>query len=745
VNAPVALVSAAQLAQAMGVTKSTVLRRAAAESWAFAYTTGRGGSARAFLVEQLPPPVRAALIQTGAQDQGAAGQAGASEGARQELRQRLESAAAHSAREAALGRAGCLGVKAQARLDARLAVLRALEMFTLSRPGMNIKHVRMQFVLEYSAARVPVPDSVRSLVPSVSATSLERWQRMLRAAGVAALAGAYGNRRGSGLVDQRPAVRQFIEGMLHHAPHVRASQVAKALSARFGIGEELPSLSALERWLGRWRKANAELVTALANPDRWRQKYATAFGSYSADVTHINHRWELDSSPADVLCIDGRYCLIAGIDIFTRRVCIIVAKTSRATAVASLLRAMLLSFGVPDEVVTDNGAEYTSHHVVRVLDGLDCKHKLCEKFQPEQKPHIERFFGTFTRDLVELLPGFIGHNVAERKAVESRQQFEQRFGRRGEAVELRLTGQQLQAFCTHWVQSVYMAAPHSGLGDRTPAEMVSMNTGHARRIGDERALDQLLAEAPQGDGWRTVQKKGLLIDGAWFIAPELHAWVGHRVQVLFDAFDHDLGRVCVLGQLPHEQDRQFICWAECPERTGMDRRAVALQAKGLQRARVAQARQAMKAAARRQGTAYVVGEILQGAAAGAAAPQRLAAAGQVHDSAGLAATAAASSLRLAAPAAEADRHNAAQVEAARASLAAEWAERPKSPQVFSSPAERVQWLLCEESRRALTPHERAALAAFERAHPESFDRMKEDADAQQAGLDEERRRASGGL
>ncbi len=728
----------------MGVTKSTVLRRAAAECWAFAYTTGRGGSARAFLVDQLPAPVRAALVKSGALPKGAEAQAGAAQGAKQELRERLEATAAHSVRESALGKAGRLNTAAQARIDARLAVLRALELFTLARPGMNRNHVRVQFVLEYAAGLVPVADGVRGLVPSVSASSLERWQRTLRAAGVTGLAGAYGNRRGSGLVDARPAVRQFIEGMLHHAPHVRAAHVAKALSARFGIGEELPSLRALERWLGRWRKANAELVTALANPDRWRQKYATAFGSYSADVTHINHRWELDSSPADVLCIDGRHSLIAGIDIFTRRVCIIVAKTSRATAVAGLLRAMLLSFGVPDEVVTDNGAEYTSRHVVRVLEGLGCKHQLCDPFEPNQKPHIERFFGTFTRDLAELLPGFIGHNVAERKAIESRQQFERRFGRRGEAVELRLTGRQLQAFCTHWVQSVYMAAPHSGLGDKTPAEMVTMNTDHARRIADERALDQLLAEAPQGDGWRTVQKKGLLIEGAWFIAPELHAWVGHRVQVLFDALDHDLGRVCVLGQLPDEQECQFICWAECPERTGMDRRQVAQQAKGLQRARVAQARQALKAAGRRQGAVYVVGEILQGAGARATAPQLLEASGQVHTSAGLAATAAAS-LRLAAPAAEADRHNAEKVAEARARLAAEWAERPKSPQVFSSPAERVQWLLRETHSRTLTPHERAALVAFERAHPESFDRMKEDADAQQAGLDEERRRASGGL
>jgi transposase InsO family protein len=320
-------------------------------------------------------------------------------------------------------------------------------------------------------------------------------------------------------VDTRPAVREFIEGMLHHAPHARAVQVSRALSARFGLGEDLPSLRTLERWLNHWRKANAELVAALVSPDKWRQKYATAFGSFSASVAYINQRWELDSSPADVLCTDGRYCLIAGVDVFTRSACIIVAKTSRATAVAALLRSMLLRFGVPTEVVTDNGAEYTAHHLTRVLDALDVTHTRCEPFEPEQKPHIERFFGTFTRDLVELLPGFIGHSVAERKAIESRRQFERRFGQKGEAVTLQLTGQQLQSFCTHWLQAIYMAKPHSGLADKTPNELVSLNTGNVKRIADERALDQLLAEAPQGNGWRTVQKKGLQVEGAWFMRP----------------------------------------------------------------------------------------------------------------------------------------------------------------------------------------------------------------------------------
>jgi len=42
--------------------------------------------------------------------------------------------------------------------------------------------------------------------------------------------------------------------------------------------------------------------------------------------------------------------------------------------------------------------------------------------------HIERFFGTFTRDLVELVDGFVGHNVDQRSRIEDRKAFAQRIG-----------------------------------------------------------------------------------------------------------------------------------------------------------------------------------------------------------------------------------------------------------------------------------------------------------------------------
>jgi cytochrome c556 len=107
-----------------------------------------------------------------------------------------------------------------------------------------------------------------------------------------------------------------------------------------------------------------------------------------------------------------------------------------------------------------------------------------------------------------------------------------------------------------------------------------------------------------------VLKKGLKIDGAWFIAPELAVnLIGRDVQVRLDPVD--LGRVYVF----HEGD--FVCVAECPERTGMNRQAVAQQAKRMQVEEVNRQKRELKALARKVDTTQVVDAILRQNAADA--------------------------------------------------------------------------------------------------------------------------------
>lgn len=742
-------VTTADLAAAMGVPKSTVIRRAQAEGWAYSEEPGRGGMRRLYSVEQLPAALRAKLAWQGptpgaTPETRAAAQAGRSEANRLALRDSLEARAAEAMRQTGLRQAGEMHAKAQARMDARLAVVRAFEVFAGQVPDLPVAQARLLFCARYNAGEVIVQQAVRDEVPTTSDSSVERWQRDIRTRGITSLAGAYGNRAGTSKVDSRPELREFIQAMLVTHPHCCATQVMRGLRGRFLAADsavpiaaaDLPSMRSLERWMAEWRTANAEVLLALANPDAWKNKYMVAFGSKSEQVTAINQLWERDGSPADVMCTDGRYSLVGGIDVFSRTAKLLVTRTAKAVAVGAHLRAMLLEFGVPAVDKTDNGSDYCALYTERVYDGLKIEHEKCPPFQPWHKPHIERFFRTFAHDVVELLPGYIGHNVAERNAIEARKSFADRLMKRGEVVELRMTGAELQQFCDQWTSTIYHHQAHSGLGQRTPWEVRAEHAHQVRTVADERALDILLAEAPGRDGRRVVRKKGIEFDRpkgsqgdeGWYAAPELEAWIGRDVHVRFDPIHHDLGRIFVFDA----DGGAFICIAEDHTRTGMDRRETAVKAKAMQRDRVQAERKALKAAAKKIGIDQVVGEILRERAASAGKLTALPVRTATHTSAGLDAAAAAVQAANAPQRTTADIEDLAQIQATRARMAE--AAAPKRPAalaavpttpVFETLSQRVQWLLMQQHRRDLTADEAETLAGFRRTQPASYRRMTE--------------------
>jgi len=221
--------------------------------------------------------------------------------------------------------------------------------------------------------------------------------------GVGRLAGRYGEKtRGQGLIDRQPEVEQLVVGILGAKPEARPSHILAVLSARLGKRADitLPTLRTLERWMAGWKERNAELHLANSNPDAWKGKHMVAFGSQSEGVERLNQRWEYDSTPADVLLTDGRYAILGVLDVGSRRGKLLVSPTSKATHIGLLTRRAMLDWGVPDEAKTANGQDYVSQHLQRVFCGLGIRHRTCPPFQPWHKPHIERFFRTFSHGLV---------------------------------------------------------------------------------------------------------------------------------------------------------------------------------------------------------------------------------------------------------------------------------------------------------------------------------------------------------
>ncbi|MBP2301273.1 Mu transposase C-terminal domain-containing protein [Azospirillum picis] len=491
-------------------------------------------------------------------------------------------------------------IEAQLRQDYKLAILAVFDGFHAA-SGDSLTPARHKFVGFYNARQIDLPDWVRSACPTISMSSLERWARARAAGDAMALAGRYGNRKGAGVLDTAVAdVKGYMVALMVENPHLAMHQVRRLLVQRFGDDVELfdgttrpipTERRLLDAWQD-WKAKNRQLHLALTNPDDWKNKHRAAVGSYSEGIERPNQLWEIDASPSDVMLTDGRHSIYVVVDVYTRRIMILVTRVPRTSAVLLLIRRAVLAWGMPEAIKTDNGSDFTSREAERAYFLLGTAHPTCTPYSPEQKPHVERAIGTVQHGLMPLLPGYTGHNVATRQAIRSRETFAARMGESdADIFKAALTGDVLQQLADDWVANVYMHSPHEGLGDRTPYALAESCAGREARLTNERHLDLLLMPAPEG-GTRTVSKKGIRVENADFWAPDLIPYIGtgDRFDVRLDP--EDMGRVWVY----HSEPFAFLCVAENPERAGLSRAALAAEAAELQKRFVQAGKAAIRAA-----------------------------------------------------------------------------------------------------------------------------------------------------
>ena len=227
------------------------------------------------------------------------------------------------------------------------------------------------FAVAYNAGGVDVDAETRALYPSVSRTALHEW-RLRRAEAKRRGGGAWsalrphksGNPYTRSAIDRNPDLAETIQGLMVKKLGCSAPYVLDELGKRFDA-ERISSLRAIQRFMKAEREdpRNARMFELLEDPDGYRRRYTPAVGRADASIVRLNQRWEADSTSADVQCTDGPMQLIAILDVYSRRVKVLVTPRSRTTAVVHLLRRCILELGVPESVRTDNGGEYKSKHI----------------------------------------------------------------------------------------------------------------------------------------------------------------------------------------------------------------------------------------------------------------------------------------------------------------------------------------------------------------------------------------------
>lgn len=579
-------VTAREIAEAKGVHRTSIVRVMNDLGQVFVWKKGPSGPEKHYPITLLPEDYRVAVMASRATagiatPEGEIEQIGA-EAAKGILTARAEEKERELiAKEQAQMAFQQMPEQRQKEAMARYTLLQLCDGFALAAGFTRPRHARRSkkadqaFAIAYNTGKIKVPAEVAEVMgQTTSGSTVRRIAEAYDRYGLPGLACGYHNPK-RGQTTLSPEQQEMVIDAMCLNPSTSNTNIHRMLQGKFG--RDIPSATAIGRFREGWISKNADLWMYYTNPDEYKSKKRLAFGSTSERVERLNQLWEADSTPADLMLVDGRHTLIGVIDVYSRRLRLFVSKTSKSTAIVALLRHCFIEWGIAEVLKIDNGKDYRSARVNLVLESLDIEAEYCTPFSGDEKPHIERAFRTFLHGLVEMMPGYIGHNVTERQAIRARRSFAERVMQKGgDPVEVNLTSEQLQKMCNEWTTFVYQHDPHSGIDGRKPIDMVRNWPQPIRRVSDLRVLDMLLLPAPKDGGLGTITKKGVRIDNRYYQSRDFAGHVGERVFVLLDPADMGTAYIYLYG---NDGERTFLCVAIDPQWYDIDRAKFSVSAK----------------------------------------------------------------------------------------------------------------------------------------------------------------------
>ena len=501
-----------------------ISRQATREGWKHRTRQGRGGG-REFPLAALPSQARAEILH------------------RRILEQASKATGSPAVKRAPRAALAAFTHNQATRHSARTFVL---DVFHNWKGDRSDRAMLNPFVTAFNDGKIELPGWVRDQIGKVSRRTLERWLGANGRGDDEGLAGRWvtGQR---GVFAQSQAAAEFIIGAHAEQPLMGMEELQGLLGTRFpqgvpdarGILLDVPSVKTVTQFVRAWRAdpANAAAMLAFVDPDRSKSHHRFAAGHASAAVAVLNERWEIDASPADVLCTDGRRNLYVVVDIATRRLRALVSDTPETAASLLMIARSCQAWGVPQVIGTDNGSDFKSAHFRSTLRLLGVHHKLAPRYSPERKPFIERAIKSVQHKFMPLLPGYIGANVADRTQIRARQAFAKRLGVSDEnAFAVALSSAELQELLDAWLANKYEHRPHDGLGGRTPYEVaIELSAATPPVFADPAAIGMLLMPPASGGGVRVVGKKGITVDGIDYWVERLIP--GQQLQVRLDPAD----------------------------------------------------------------------------------------------------------------------------------------------------------------------------------------------------------------
>jgi len=427
--------------------------------------------------------------------------------------------------------------------DARLAIVAIVNRFRRD-SGFTASGADDWFCRLVKSGSIELPGWISAVIKVMSPRSISRW-RSIKARGEAEKLAfdRSKNRGGTGILDraENGDIRNFILAHLANNPHLAAKHIRLAVWGAYGDqlvvdnkSRNLPPLRTFQNTLKGWKKTYRNELMRLSDPDAYKSsvRYVVT-GATVAD--RLNECWEIDASTLDLMCTDGRVNIYVAVDIYSRRSIIHMTQTPRAIGVGELIRKCINKWGVAELIKTDNGSDFKANATQRLLSALGIEVDYCDAYSPEQKGVVERLIKTFQHDIPVILPGYIGHCVADRKRIEGQRSFANRLGMDDDKIfNVSMSMAEVQEIADYWADKVYGGSVHSTIGS-TPNKRAALAEGSVRRLKHVEALDILLAPLVGQDGMRRVTKAGIRANNTHYLIGSVMP--GAQVFCRFDPTD----------------------------------------------------------------------------------------------------------------------------------------------------------------------------------------------------------------
>lgn len=257
----------------------------------------------------------------------------------------------------------------------------------------------------------------------------------------------------------------YLQREKHSARDVRDHVVGRLSDLGLcGAREDIhvPTLRTIQR---RLKQLDPYVVTRAQRGEEAAHRLLRAAGR-SIKAHAILSIVEADTHTLDVMIVDpdtkevlGRPFLTCMIDVHTRAIVGTYVSLFPPSAVTSLaaFKDMLTRYGrglpggVPAQLCPDNGIEFKNSAFSRLCQALSVTLTPSQVREPNGKPHIERFFGTITNDLIQKLSGTTFSNPAQRGDYESEKR-------------ARFTLAEVRSFIDEWIERHYHRSVHARTG-----------------------------------------------------------------------------------------------------------------------------------------------------------------------------------------------------------------------------------------------------------------------------------------